>query len=340
MAITGQPGIRQRSYDRMVVGRARSRRSSHLQPAVLAIDFGSTKVAAAVVSREGELLSSEWLDNPPGRSADELFEAVLGVCRRALGRVQADLIAVGVGCSGPMRYPDGIVSPLNTPVWRDFPLRAQLSEAFGRPAWVDNDAKALALGERWRGAGHGSDNMLGMVVSTGVGGGVILDGKLLHGNAGNAGHIGHIIVWPEGPVCGCGARGCVEGVASGSGLARRVAAAHAAGTSTSIPPGATAREIATAAREGDPLALELFRTAGEAVGRGIASAAALLDLEVVVIGGSIALRAWDLLGPPLESELRRSARLAFTREVRIAQAELADKAGLFGAALLAFEHAD
>src|SRR5439155_18132713 len=187
-------------------------------------------------------------------------------------------------------------------------------------------------------AGRGSNNMLGMVVSTGVGGGIILDGDLLHGFAGNAGHIGHIIVWPNGPLCGCGARGCVEGVASGSGLARRLADALAAGASTSLAPGSTAVDIAAAARQGDALASELFRTAGEGVGRGIASAAALLDLELVVIGGSIALRAWDLLGPALEAEVRNSARLDFTRGVRVVQAEL-DNCGLLGGAVLALASA-
>src|ERR1700681_132377 len=130
-----------------------------------------------------------------------------------------------------MQYPSGFVSPLNIPVWRQgFPLRARLTEAFDLPCVVDNDAKALALGERWQGAGRGSNNMLGMVVSTGVGGGIILDGQLLHGHAGNAGHIGHIIVSPGGPLCGCGARGCVEGIASGSGLTRRLNSAFADST--------------------------------------------------------------------------------------------------------------
>jgi glucokinase len=156
------------------------------------------------------------------------------------------------------------------------------------------------------------------------------DGKLL------ASDRGHIIVWPDGPVCGCGARGCVEGVASGSGLARRLATAIAEGSPTRLVAGASAVEIASAARQGDSLAQWLFRTAGDAVGRGIASASALLDLELVVIGGSIALRAWDLLGPPLESELREAARLDFTHNVRVVHAELGDAAGLFGAAQLAF----
>lgn len=303
--------------------------------AVLAVDVGGTKMAAAVADAEGELLASERIETPRTRDAETLFEALHALCGRLLAST-SPVSAIGVGCGGPMRYPQGVVSPLNIPAWREFPLRERLTTAFGLPCVVDNDAKALALGERWRGAGRGANAMLGMVVSTGVGGGIILDGRLLHGFGGNAGHIGHIIVWPDGPPCGCGARGCVEGVASGTGLARRLNTALAEGRSSSLPAGASAADIASAARTGDPLAMELFRTAGEGVGRGIASAAALLDLEVVVIGGSIALRAWDLLGPPLEAEVRAAARLDFTRTVRVVRAALGDRAGLFGAAQLAF----
>ena len=302
----------------------------------LAIDIGGTKLAAAVIDTNGTMLSSQREATPLTTDAEVLFEALASLCRGVLASGQTDVQAIGVGSGGPMQYPAGIVSPINIPAWRDFPLLQRLVDAFGRPCVVDNDAKALALGERWRGAGHGSSNMLGMVVSTGVGGGVILDGRLLDGFAGNAGHIGHIIVWPNGPVCGCGAHGCVEGVASGTGLARRLNEAIAEGKSTSLAAGSSALDIANAARQGDALADWLFRTAGDAVGRGIASAAALLDLELVVIGGSIALHAWDLLGPPLESELRRTARLDFTRNVRVVHAELGDEAGLFGAAQLAF----
>jgi glucokinase len=306
------------------------------EPNVLAIDVGGTKLAAAVIDTDGQVFASDRGSTPGATSADALYGALEKLCRGVLARAQVDIAAIGVGCGGPMQYPAGIVSPLNIPVWRDFPLRQRLSESFERRCIVDNDAKALALGEGWRGAGHGSRNMLGMVVSTGVGGGVILDGRLLDGFGGNAGHVGHIVVWPGGPPCGCGSRGCVEGIASGTGLVRRLAVALAEGSPTRLVAGSTAADIAAAARQGDQLGQWLFRTAGEAVGRGIASAAALLDLELVVIGGSIALRAWDLLGPPLESELRTYARLDFTRDVRVVRAELGDAAGLFGAAQLAF----
>jgi glucokinase len=305
---------------------------------VLGIDIGGTKMAAGLVTSGGRVLTSARIMTPRADTADDLFAALEALCHEVLRKAaHPGVLGIGVGCGGPMQYPAGVVSPLNIPVWRSFPLRARLAEAFGWPCLVDNDAKALALGEHWQGAGRGSNNMLGMVVSTGVGGGIILDGRLLDGFAGNGGHIGHVVVWPGGPLCGCGARGCLEGVASGSGLTRRLGDARASGAKTVLAQGASAAEIAVAAREGDALALELFQTAGECVGRGIASAAALLDLELVVIGGSIALRAWDLLGPPLEAELQRAARLDFTRNVRVVCAELGDAAGLLGAAQLAFQ---
>ncbi|MDQ3808861.1 MAG: ROK family protein, partial [Chloroflexota bacterium] len=300
-------------------------------PTVLAIDIGGTKLAAAVISRDGIMLASARSATPAGVSGEALFDALLQLCRHVMAEAGNDIQAVGVGSGGPMRYPAGVLSPLNIPAWREFPLRARLAEALDRPTVVDNDAKALALGERWRGAGRGSDNMLGMVVSTGVGGGIILDGRLLHGFGGNGGHIGHVIVWPDGPLCGCGARGCLEGVASGTGLVRRLNTALDGGERTQLRRDTPASGIAEAARAGDALALELFTTAGAGVGRGIASSAALLDLELVVIGGSIALKAWDLLGPALKAELARSARLDFTRDVRVVQAKLGDSAGLYGA---------
>src|SRR5712691_5027798 len=201
-------------------------------------------MAAAVVSSDGQVLSSDRIATSPSADADSLFDALATLCHAVIGASGVSVSAIGVGCGGPMRYPAGIVSPLNITAWRDFPLRGRLSAAFSLPCVVDNDAKALALGERWKGAGRGSDNMLGMVVSTGVGGGVILDGRLLHGFAGNAGHVGPIVVWPDGPLCGCGAHGCVEAVASGSGLTRRLSDALLLGAPSSLPAGSTAAEIA------------------------------------------------------------------------------------------------
>jgi glucokinase len=180
---------------------------------------------------------------------------------------------------------------------------------------VDNDAKALALGEYWVGAGRGARCLLGMVVSTGVGGGIVDDGRLLHGVSGNAGHIGHVIAFPGGPPCGCGALGCVEGIASGTGLARRARLAQSQGLLQDLPDDPTGQDIVAAARAGEPTAAWLIKEAGIAVGRGIAAAAALLDLDRVVIGGGVAIGAGELLLRPLRQTLQQDARLEFTRGI-------------------------
>lgn len=306
---------------------------------VLALDIGGTKLAAAVVAADGEVRNYARAACDASGDGERLFASLIELAVRVMDGATASVTGIGAGCGGPMRFPDGVVSPLHIPAWRDFPLRARLAERFGLPCVVDNDAKAMALGEWWLGAGRGRRNMLGMVVSTGVGGGLIVDGRLLDGEHGHAGHIGHVIVWPGGPVCRCGASGCVGAVASGTGIAARFAEARqssagAAGASLG------AREIADAARSGDLLARRLFEDAGTALGRGIASVEALCDLELVVLGGSVALGAWDLIERPLRDELTRSSRIAFGRDLRVMRAELGERAGVLGAARLAFDRAD
>lgn len=296
---------------------------------VLALDVGGTKLAAGVVTSDGHVLSEQRAPTgvPAAGDSEALFGRVERLCRDALADASVAVDGIGVGCGGPMRFPEGVVSPLHIPAWRDFPLRERLTAAFGHPCVVDNDAKAMALGEWWLGAGRGKRHLLGIVVSTGVGGGIVVDGRLLHGAHGHAGHIGHVNVAAEGPRCACGAEGCVSAFASGSGLAQRWRDVTGAEKS--------AAEIAGLAREGDEVAAALYRDAGEALGRAIASVQALCDLELVVIGGSVAMGAWDLLVPPLEAALRAHTRFEFMREINVTQAALGERAGLLGAAALA-----
>jgi glucokinase len=232
-----------------------------------------------------------------------------------------------------MLYPEGRVSPLNIPAWRDFPLRTSLQERYGLPTIVDNDAKAFALGEHWMGAGRGSRCLLGMVVSTGVGGGLVEDGRLIHGAHGNAGHIGHVVAFQNGPRCECGARGCVEAVASGTGLRNRARRALARGVASELPSEPTGADVAAAARRGDRLARRLMEDAGKAVGRGLAAVAVLLDVDRVVIGGSVALGAPDLIMEPLRRELAQNAQIEFC-DVMVVLSELGVEAALAGAAAL------
>nr|WP_034486767.1 ROK family protein [Actinomadura oligospora] len=296
------------------------------------MDIGGTKLAAAVVEPGGRIAVYDRVPTPnnPAMDAEGLWRTLAALLEKLLAEAGGpDLAGVGVGCGGPMTWPDAHVSPLNIPAWRGFPLRDRLSETYpGMPVRVHNDAICLAIGEHWRGAGRGRDNMLGMVVSTGVGGGLILNGHLIDGASGNAGHIGHIIVDPDGPPCGCGGRGCLEAVARGPAL---VDWAREQGW-----PGTTGVALAADARRGHPVAQAAMRRAGRALGLAIASATHLCDLEVVSIGGGIS-QAGALVFDPLEETLRTHARMDYARRVSVVPAALGQTAGLVGAAALVFE---
>ncbi|WP_433467231.1 ROK family protein [Spirillospora sp. CA-128828] len=304
-------------------------------PPVLAVDIGGTKLAAALVEPDGGISARTRAPTPnePGVDGEELWRALEAL----LGKLVADagdppLAGVGVGCGGPMTWPAAEVSPLNIPAWRGFPLRERLRARYpGLPVRIHNDAVCVAVGEHWLGAGRGHGNVLGMVVSTGVGGGLILGGHLVNGFSGNAGHIGHVIVDPGGPPCGCGGRGCLEAIARGPGL---VAWAREQGWRPGSPDG-TGVELAADARRGDPVAGAAMRRAGRAIGIALASATHLCDLEVAAIGGGLS-QAGGLLFDPMEDAFRAHARMEFARRVRIVPAELGQTAGLVGAAALVF----
>jgi len=301
---------------------------------VLALDVGGTKLAAAVADAEGRVSFYAMVPTPRGREVDAeaLWRAVLALVERVLGEAGAqegDLAGVGVGCGGPMEWPAGVVSPLNIPAWRGFPLRERLQKRFpGLRVRVHNDAVCTAIGEHWRGAGRGRDNVLGMVISTGVGGGLVLGGRLIDGASGNAGHIGHVVVDPDGPPCTCGGQGCLEAVASGPRLA-----AWAVEQGWRTAQEVSARDLTEDAARGHPVARAALERAGAALGIAIASATHLCDLEVVAIGGGLS-QAGPLLFGPLEEAFRRHARMEFAREVRVVPTALGQEAGIVGAAAL------
>lgn len=286
---------------------------------VLALDVGGTKLAAALVGDDGAVLRSARVATPaqPWPACVALLEQVGG---------DAAVDGVGAGCGGPMRWPQGVVSPLNLPSWRDFPLRERLAERWpGRPVRMHNDAVCFAAGEHWRGAGQRTPDLLGVVVSTGVGAGIVLAGRVLDGATGSAGHLGHVVVEPDGPPCGCGGRGCLEAVARGPAV---VARAQARGC-----PAANGPELARLAAAGDPMAGSELARAGRALGRAFAGAAALLDLRLAVVGGGLS-QAGPALWRPLGEAVRAHARLPFTRDLDVVPAALGEAAGLVGAAAL------
>jgi len=280
-------------------------------PVCLAVDVGGTKLAAGLVSAEGQVLGWDKVATPTG-GQESVFAALTGLIETVRARFPAEVDRCGVGSGGPMTRGGETVSPINIPGWRAFPLRSRLAEWTGLSVVVDNDAKALALAEGWQGAARGESDFLAMVVSTGVGGGIVSEGRLIDGASGNAGHIGHVIVEPDGRACGCGGRGCLEAEASGTAIAKLTGAPAA---------------------EAGPAVIE--RT-GRLVGRAVASVVNLLDLRLAVIGGSVALGYGRGFFTAAQAELEERARLDYSVGARIVPTGLGPTGGLIGAAALAF----
>lgn len=278
----------------------------------LALDIGGTKMAAGLISRTGDLVDRELVRVNHSASADELFADLAGMVERLSARARdkhdAELLVVGVGSAGPSAHNVETVSPLNIPRWRDFPLRARLADLTGLPVYGDGDAKALALAEGWLGAARGVDDFMAMVVSTGVGGGIVLNGQLLEGSTGNAGHVGHVIVEPNGRRCVCGGRGCLEAEASGPAVE----------AITGRPPEQPTYEI-------------MVRT-GRLVGRAAASVCNLLDLKLVVVSGGVAVGFGATFFNAAQRTMDELCSLDFTKRARIVPGRLGEDGPLVGAA--------
>lgn len=274
--------------------------------ATLAIDIGGTKLAAGVVDDDGTLRRRAARPTPALGTAEALFAEVVAAADEV--RAGEAVQACGVGCGGPMTPGGAAVSPLNIPAWRGFALRDRLADHLGLPVAVDNDAKALALGEGWCGAAAGERDFVALVVSTGVGGGIVSRGELLEGATGNAGHIGHVFVaegtdpWDRHPA------GLLESEASGTAIAVRTGAAAA------VAP------------------LEVRARAGTLVGRAVASVANLLDLRLAVVAGSVALGFGEPFFAAAQAEIDRLCELDFSLGTRIVPAGLGDAGPLVGAA--------
>ena len=277
----------------------------------VALDIGGTKVAAGLVTVEGRLIDRAQLIIDHQGNAEALFaqvaDMVVAMQRRAVAHHRLSPVVLGVGSAGPVDDQLESVSPLNIGAWRQFPLRSRLAHVTGLPVFGTGDVKALALAEGWLGAAKGRANYMAMVVSTGVGGGIVLDGQLLDGASGNAGHVGHIVVEPNGRRCSCGGRGCLEAEASGPAI-----------------------EAITGRPPTEPT-YEIMQRTGRLVGLAAASVCNLLDLDLVVVGGSVALGFGAPFFLAAEEVMQEHCQLAFSRPARITPVRLADQGPLIGA---------
>jgi glucokinase len=293
----------------------------------LGIDVGGTKVAIATV---GEDLSvhqkQEVLTHAD--NGEKLWSNIEEVISEFLKTEAGSLLGIGVASAGPLDIPQGTLSPVNIPIWRNFPIISRLKQmSGGSKVALHGDALALAHAEHKIGAGRGLENMLGMVVSTGIGGGLILDGKVFPGETGNSCYIGHHSINFEGRMCACGRRGCVEAYASGPQM---VAIAHENGWAPQLD---SFIDLAQSAREGNAIAIDAISQGTRALSIGIVNFVGTLDINHVVIGGGVA-QAGEIFWGPLQKHIETESKaIGFLKNIQLRKAELERDAGVLGAAL-------
>jgi glucokinase len=307
-----------------------------MKKAVIGIDLGGTNIKAGAVDMEGRVLTRHRRPTGADAGPKAVAEHICKAARNCIDALEDCRIAgVGVGSPGTIDLHEGVVlfSP-NMPGWEDIPLRAWIEEDLDMPCVLENDANSAALGEQWVGAGRGADSLVMFTLGTGIGGGVVLDGRVWHGTGGFAGEIGHMCIDPEGPECGCGSRGCIEAHASATGMVRRMQQEIDAGRDTLLAEqsgGFTAKDIYEAALKGDEAAQENFADTGRFLGVAISNMLHILNPAVVVLSGGVTA-AGDMLLKPIRAEVRDRTMDACQRDVRISIAELGEDAGFIGAA--------
>jgi glucokinase len=316
-------------------------------PLILGIDLGGTKILTSVVTPQGEMLSRDHAITPSAKGPAGVVGAILESAQRALDGASItkhQLSAIGVGAPGLSDPATGVLftSP-NLPGWEDVPLRDLIQDALGKSVFLINDGNAAALGEGYYGAAKGISDFAYVTISTGIGGGLVIDGRICNGFKGMAGEIGHMTIRDEGPLCHCGNRGCWEALASGTALAKEARKRIALGADTAILRMArgeienvTALTVHAAAEQGDPLANQLIVRTAHYFGVGLANLINILNPEMIVIGGGLSNMGDRLLKPAMEEAERRAFRRAY-QSVRFVRAALGRNSGVLGAAAFAYD---
>ncbi|MBN1639786.1 MAG: ROK family protein [Anaerolineae bacterium] len=298
------------------------------------IDIGGTKIAVAAVTAEGTLLSRVEIATEAARGFPDGLRRITALVRRAMaeaGDEEAALAAIGIGCPGPLDPLAGTIdNPYTLPTWDGVDIVTPLRTRFGVPVALENDADAAAMGECWLGAGRGGRTVVMVTIGTGIGGGVIVDGRIYRGAGGAHPEIGHLALDPDGPACYCGIAGCWESLASGSAIAeaaRKRLPAHDAET-------ITGERVIAMARAGDPIARAVVDRAAQATARGVFSLINLYLPDIVVLGGGV-MAAYDLFAPVIHDVVSRDT-MAPVGQIAVRRAALGNDAGLYGAARIAF----
>lgn len=306
---------------------------------LIGVDLGGTNLRTALLTKDGAVLEKHKESSRASDGHEKVLQRLIENIKRLRDRCARDgfeLTAVGVGAPGVIDIERGVVvkSP-NFPDWNNLPLKSELEGVLQVPVFIENDANAAALGEQWRGAGKGIGSMILITLGTGVGGGIVLEGRIWHGADGMAGEIGHMTVLPEGRTCGCGNAGCLEMYASARGITKNYHEALAR-QGQRAPSEVTSRMVFDAAQRGDETALGAMREMGRFLGIGIANLVNIFNPEMVVIGGGVR-EAWPLFIETTRAEVQKRAFAVPARRVKLVPSELGDDAGMVGAAAAALQ---
>lgn len=310
---------------------------------VIGIDLGGTHIRAGLVDEGGHILRRAATDTPASEGVEAVLDRIEHLTREVCVDVPlSDVHTIALAVPGPIDITSHTVrfAP-NLRGWQDVPVAELLSRRLGRPVLIGNDANLATLGEHRFGAGRGIDHLIYITVSTGIGGGVIIDGRLLLGQHGYASEIGHHTVNPDGPLCKCGKHGCLEALASGTAVAREGRLAVVAGEPTRLKEACggdiwriDARMVTEVARQGDEIALDILASAGYYLGVGIANLLHMFNPRRVILGGGL-MKAEDLLTDPMWDAIREHAHSIYLEDLGIVEAALGDDTGILGAAALA-----
>jgi len=312
------------------------------QNPLLAIDLGGSKIVTALVSPDGEIMARDYTLTLPEEGTEAVIERMLAAIDSVTSKMNMSLSLfsnIAIAAAGAIDSEKGIVtaSP-NLPGWLDVPLKEIMEKALGLKTFLINDASAAALGEHYFGAGRGISNLIYITVSTGIGGGIIIDGKLYLGVSGSAGEIGHMTIDINGPRCNCGNIGCLEVLASGKAVAREAQRLIARGSKTIMlelaegePQNISAQTVSAAAQKGDTLALAIIFKAATYLGVGIVNLVNIFNPEMIIVGGGMAQMGKMLLAPARQVVAERAFQLPAQR-VRIVPNQLGENAGVLGAA--------
>lgn len=308
----------------------------------IGVDVGGTNLRVAAIDANGEVFQRTNLITEVRAGRDAVLEEMVSAVEalRAQHASSARLAGIGFGVPGLIYMKEGKLreSP-NLPGWHDYPLRDMLEQKLGTRVFLENDANAAALGEKWMGHGRDVDSLVMLTLGTGVGGGIVLDGRIWHGLLGMAGELGHITIQPDGPRCGCGNHGCLEALASATAIVRMANEAVAQSRSPALQAAAaggqpiTSAIVYNTAKQGDPAAREIFRVVGWALGIALADLVNAFNLPMYVLMGGVSA-AWDLFAPPMLAEVERRSFVYRAGGTRIVVSKLGADAGLFGAAYL------